>query len=164
MTRRGTWFGAGVSILVLGAALAWAETPKTGAAKVVAPEQLTWGKAPPGLPTQIEATVLDGDPTQPGWFIVRLRMPDGAQIKPHWHPKDEHITVISGRFMMGMGDTWSTKQMKELPAGGYAAMPAGHRHFAMAHGETVVQVSAEGPFEITYVNPSDDPRAKRSSR
>jgi hypothetical protein len=32
------------------------------------------------------------------------RMPDGYRISPHWHPKRENVTVISGNFKVGMGD------------------------------------------------------------
>jgi hypothetical protein len=158
-------------LVASGAQLAWAQTAKSETkaeakteAKAVSPDQLQWGKAPPGLPNGVEAAVIEGDPTQAGWYTVRLRLPDGTQIRPHWHSKDERITVISGRFGVGMGDTFVTQQMKELPPGGYAAMPARHHHFAAAHGETIVQVTAEGPFDIHYINPSDDPRKQRSSR
>lgn len=145
--RRLTVAGLGV-LFVMGVSLALAQTQK----------------APPGLPPAAEAAVLDGDPSQPHLYVVRLRMPDGYRIKPHWHNKDEHVTVISGRFAMGMGDRWNESQMKEVGPGGYFSMPAVQRHFAMSRGETVVQLSNIGPFEITYVNPSDDPRSQRSSR
>jgi hypothetical protein len=31
-------------------------------------------------------------------------------------------------------------------------------HYATAKGATVVEVTAMGPFAMTYVNPADDPR------
>jgi quercetin dioxygenase-like cupin family protein len=151
-------------LVAIGAGLALAQTAKTATHKMLTPDQLQWGKPPPGLPPSAELAPLEGDPSQPGWFIVRMRMPDGTQIRPHWHSKDEHITVLSGRMGMGMGDTWSTAQMKELPSGSYFSLPAGQKHFAAAHGETIVEISGPGPFDIHYVNPSDDPRNKRSSR
>ena len=85
-------------------------------------------------------------------------MPDGYKIPPHWHPTDERIVVLQGTLGMGMGEKFDAGAGRELPAGSYAVMPAGARHFAWAKGETVIQVSAVGPFEITYVNPADDPR------
>src|SRR5882724_1991229 len=108
LTRTSIW--ATGLIVAMGAGLASAETHMANApeqSRVLAPDRLQWGKPPPGLPPSIQAAVLDGDPTQPGWFIVRLRMPDGTQIRPHWHSKDEHVTVLSGHFGVGMGDIWT---------------------------------------------------------
>ena len=68
----------------------------TPAHKMINAADLKWGPAPPGLPAGVQATVLDGDPTKTGLFTVRLKAPDGTQIMPHWHPADEHVTVLSG--------------------------------------------------------------------
>jgi quercetin dioxygenase-like cupin family protein len=134
------------------------------ASKTLTPAELKWGPPPPGLPTNGQLAVLDGNPMQEGFFTVRLRMPDGYTIKPHAHSRDEHVTVISGLFSVGMGDKLEASQMKELPAGGYTSLPAGHHHYARAKGETIVQIAGPGPFDIIYLNPTDDPRLKRSSR
>ena len=126
---------------------------------MVAPDKLTWVPAPPGLPPGSQVAVLEGDPSKTGGhFAMRAKMPDGYKIPPHWHPTDERIVVLQGTLGMGMGEKFDAGTGRELPAGSYAVMPAGARHFAWAKGETVIQVSAAGPFEITYVNPADDPR------
>src|SRR5688572_20600935 len=67
------------------------------------PQQMTWGDGPPSLPPGAKVAVLQGDPTKPGPFTIRARMPAGYKIPAHWHPTDENITVISGLFNMGMG-------------------------------------------------------------
>jgi hypothetical protein len=152
-----------VSVVVGGLALAQTAAQQM-THKVVTPDQMKWGPAPPGLPPGGEAAVLSGNPTEPGLYVVRLRMPDGYKIRPHWHSKDENVTVISGGFSMGMGDKLDEAQMKPLPPGSYVALPARMHHFAMAKGETIVQLSNMGPFDITYINPTDDPRIKRSAR
>jgi hypothetical protein len=157
MSLHKTWIGASALVVAIGASLAAAQSAGT-MGKAVTPAQIVWGKAPPGMPPAVQAAVLEGDPSQPGPFVVRLRLPDGTQIRPHWHSTDEAITVISGDFQVGMGDAWSTQQMVDLPAGGFTSMPAQHRHFALARGETIVQVSSTGPFDIHYINPKDDPR------
>ena len=123
--------------------------------------ELKWGPAPPVFPRGAEMAVMLGDPTGTGPFTVRLRMPDGYRIAPHTHPTDEHVTVVSGTFRVGMGRTADTTKMKALAPGGVVTAPAGHAHYAAAQGETVVQVSAMGPFALTYVNPADLPRAAR---
>jgi len=42
----------------------------------------------------------------------------------------------------------------------FASIPANHAHYAMARGQTIVQVHGLGPFVLTYVNPADDPTKK----
>jgi quercetin dioxygenase-like cupin family protein len=87
-------------------------------------------------------------------------MPDGFRIAPHFHPADEHVTVLAGTFAMGTGETFDAQRAKAMPAGSYMVMPKGQPHFATARGETVVQVHAIGPWSLTYVNPADDPRKR----
>lgn len=122
------------------------------------PPALKWGPAPPFFPAGARFAVLQGDPGQTGLYTVRLEMPPGYTIRPHSHPTDELVTVISGTLALGMGDTVGTKDATVLPAGGFVAAKAQMHHFAVARGRTVVQVHGAGPFAITYVNPKDDPR------
>src|SRR6266542_6490701 len=128
---------------------------------MVTPDQVKWGPAPPSLPPGSQLAVLEGDPSKAGVsFTIRARMPDGYKIPPHWHPNDENVTVVQGMLMIGMGDKFDESAGSELPTGSYALMPKSVRHFAWAKGETIIDVYGIGPFAITYVNPSDDPRRK----
>ena|SRR5688572_2743201 len=124
-------------------------------------QDITWGNAPASLPPGAHAAVLEGDPAKDGSFTLRIRMPDGYRLPPHFHPAVEHVTVLQGAFILGMGEKVTTQTEKALNAGGFAYMPAGMRHFARTQGETVIQLHGIGPWGITYVNPSDDPRSKR---
>ena len=124
----------------------------------------TWGPAPAVFPAGARMEVLQGDPGQNALFTVRLEFPAGYRIPAHFHPTDEHITVISGTFLVGMGDTLDAAKTKALAAGGFVTAGANMNHYAIARGRTVVQVHAMGPFVLTYVNPKDDPRNKLSSR
>jgi hypothetical protein len=142
---------------------------KAAAAKPAAPAKhvvvtagdMKWGPAPDALPAGAQMAILDGDPGKAGMpFVLRAKLPDGYKIMPHWHPTDESITVISGTFQVGMGDTWSDSSLKDLKAGDYGRMGKTMRHYAQAKGDTVIQVNGMGPFAITYVNPKDDPRKK----
>jgi quercetin dioxygenase-like cupin family protein len=107
--------------------------------------------------------VIDGDPGKPAMFTARLKMPDGYKIPPHWHPTDEQVTVLSGTLKAGSGAKWDDASMRPLVAGSYANMRRKQNHYVMAQGETVVQITAMGPFAITYVNAQDDPRKKSSN-
>lgn len=124
------------------------------------PDTVKWGAAPPSLPPGAQASVLSGDPSKAGLFVIRLKFPDGYSVPPHSHPTDEHVLVVAGTLMAGMGDKRVESSMHALPAGGYVNMTKGTNHYVRAKGETIVHVTAMGPFEITYANPSDDPRKK----
>jgi quercetin dioxygenase-like cupin family protein len=144
-----------LSVVTLAYAAEMADKAHPG---VFAPNDITWGPAPPFLPPGAQAAILEGDPAQAGLYTVRLSMPDGYQIPAHHHPTTEHVTVISGEFHLGMGDKLDTAKGTALPAGSFGYLPAEMHHFAWAKGATVVQVHGMGPFAITYVNPADDPR------
>jgi quercetin dioxygenase-like cupin family protein len=116
-----------------------------------------WGPAPPVLPPGAKFAVIDGDPAAKGNVTVRLKMPAGYKIPPHWHPTDEHVTVLSGTLGIGMGDTLDTEHGQTLKAGGYAVAPANMHHYAWTTTGATIQVHMIGPFGITYVNPADDP-------
>ena len=147
------------------ASLATAQTPeKTHAMKVpavlLAPDDMKYMSAPPatGMPSAVQMTVLSGDPSKPGLFAIRLKIPAGGKIAAHWHPTDENVTVLEGTFAAGMGDKLDESAMKEFPAGSFLTLPKRMNHFAMAKGDTVLQIHAMGPFVLNYVNPADDRR------
>ena len=162
----------GVSALCLGltgasaaAQSGQATASKTGTHVVITPDQLKWGPPPPALPPGAQVAVLDGDPAQAGVpFAIRIKFPDGYKVAPHWHPTDENVVVLSGTFMVGLGDKMDIAAMHTMAAGSYTKMPQRTNHYAMAKGETVIQLYGVGPFQVTYVNPDDDPRKKSASQ
>ena len=126
------------------------------------PDAIPWGPPPPFIASGAQLAVLEGDPTaQSGDYTVRLKLPDGYRIAPHWHPLRENVTVISGAFKVGMGDTFDISKMATFPAGSFAFLDPDMHHFAMASGEAVVQVHGKSPLQFNYVNPGDDPSKKR---
>lgn len=122
---------------------------------------IKWADGPASLPAGAKVAMLEGNPAQEGPFTMRLQLPDGYSIQPHWHPAVEHVTVISGTFNLGHGEKFDKSAGRTLPAGSFAFMPPGMRHFAWAQGETVIQVHGLGPWKINYVNPANDPRTKK---
>lgn len=127
---------------------------------MVKPENVKWMDGPPSLPPGAKFAVIEGDPKAAGLFTMRLWVPAGFKIPAHWHPADEHVTVISGTFLMGMGDKFDSEKLQPLPVGSFAVMLTGTKHFAMAKEETIIQLHGVGPWGINYVNPADDPRKK----
>ncbi len=151
-------------LLLLIAGSAWAEKVASSAAThskhiMIAPDEIVWGECPPFLPPGAQCVVIEGNPQTPkALFTLRSKLPDHYVISPHTHPTDEHITVISGTFKMGLGKIFDEAAMKAMPEGSFMVMPKKTAHFAMTDGETVVQVHAVGPMTFNYVNPADDPR------
>ena len=126
------------------------------------PDTIPWAPAPPVVRPGAQFAVLEGDPTaSTGDFTIRLKMPDGFRIAPHFHPHRENVTIISGTFKVGMGDEFEAHKMAAFTAGSFAFLDPDMHHFAMACGETIVQVHGQSPFQFTYVNPNDDPSANR---
>jgi hypothetical protein len=154
------------TIGLLAAVVAAADPPPRGspagrlAHMVALPDDVKWGPAPPVLPPGAQAAVLDGDPTKPGPFTIRIKAPDGYVIPAHWHSIEENLTIVSGSFGLGLGDKFDKSKIRYLPAGSYARLGKEERHFAVAKGETIVQVHGEGPFDLHYVDPADDPTKK----
>jgi quercetin dioxygenase-like cupin family protein len=129
-----------------------------GPASLHRPTELVWKDGPKSLPPGAKIAVLEGDPTKPGPFVMRIKLPDGYRLPPHTHPKPERVTIISGSFFLGMGDKFDPKKAQELSAGTYGTWPPKMKHFVWVEGETIVQFHGEGPWTIEYLNPDDDPR------
>ncbi len=128
---------------------------------IFTPEDIEWQDAPASLEDGAEVAVLEGNPSEPGVFTMRIKMPDGFHISPHWHPNVERVTVISGDFLLGSGEMLDREATQRMGPGSYTSMPPEMTHFAIADGETVVQLTSIGPWVINYINPEeDDPRER----
>jgi hypothetical protein len=136
--------------------------------KAYTPDQVKWGSGPNALPAGAQMAVLEGDPMKPGPFTIRLKFPNNYRIPPHSHGRTEHVTVLSGSIHVGMGDKFDEKSMTSFGPGSFAAIEPGAHHYGMVKNdnflkgrETIIQLHGEGPWEIKYVNASDDPRNKK---
>ncbi|MCI0339435.1 MAG: cupin domain-containing protein [Acidobacteria bacterium] len=119
---------------------------------VIAPDAIKWQPFIPGA----ERATISGDPSKTGLFVIRIKMQAGLKVPPHLHPTDEHITVLSGKATIGMGERFDLAAGQEIIAGSYVLMPKRMPHFLQAKEETVVQVHGMGPFKVIWVNPADD--------
>ena len=119
---------------------------------------LAWGPAPPALPTGSRVAVLSGDPAKPGPFTIRIDMPPDYSIRPHQHPVDEEVRLLEGTLHLGHGRKWDQQAMKALAPDQPVTLPAKKPHYVHAASRVVVEIQSTGPFEITYVDPKDDPR------
>jgi hypothetical protein len=116
-----------------------------------------WGDAPPSISKGAKLAVLMGDPSKEGPFVMRLKTPANYKIAPHTHTQAEQITVLSGTLILGMGEKIDKAHESALPAGGFHMLPGKTPHYAMSKVPTMIQVSGNGPFDINYLNPADNP-------
>jgi quercetin dioxygenase-like cupin family protein len=148
--------------LAVGAALALAPAPDASVLHhtVVPASAVMWGPAPPSLPPGAQAAVLLGSPAEEGPFVIRLKFPAGYVVPPHRHSKDELLTVIAGQFGVASGEKLDRTASPFLAPASFVYLPAGLPHYAWVETETVVQINGVGPFDVVYVDPTDDPRTK----
>lgn len=122
--------------------------------------EVEWKDGPASFEAGSQFAVLEGDPGKEGYFNLRLKLPDGFRIAPHWHPNIERVTVISGNFLLGHGESADRNATQNLGPGSYVSLPPEMIHYAIADGETVVQLTTIGPWQIHYVRDEDDPRKR----
>jgi anti-sigma factor ChrR (cupin superfamily) len=128
-----------------------------GAHRMLSPGDLKWVDVP-SLPPGAKLAVIEGPLNEAVPFTFRLQLPANYQIPAHWHAAVERVTVISGTLNMGVGDKLERSKTKPLGPGSMAIMQPKTNHFVWTKEETVVQLNGTGPWTITYVNPTDDPR------
>lgn len=141
-------FTLAVAAVALLACCASALADSTLQPTIITPSSIKWMPGTGQIPATVGVAVLDGDPTKAGPFTIRLNIPDGTKFPAHYHNDTERLTIISGTFMAGIGSTFDASKMVALPAGSFAVLPAKLWHYAMAKGDTVVQVNGTGPFAM----------------
>jgi quercetin dioxygenase-like cupin family protein len=141
-----------------------AHQPGQAAFRATLPEDIDW-KPFPAFPTSVRLAVVVGQPSEPGPYTIRVKVPSGVKLMPHKHPEDRVYTVISGVFYIGLGDLFDGDRVEAYPPGSVIVLPGNTSHFHWAKsGEYVTQVTAMGPLGIEYVDLSDDPRGNKSTR
>lgn len=108
----------------------------------------------PGFQSGMKIAVIHGDPNaDSGMYVVRLQFPDGYRFPPHWHPLAENLTVLSGTFMLGMGEKVDNSTLVTYRPGAFLHIPGKMAHFGGAKGATVIQLHGQAPFKIELVKP-----------
>lgn len=117
------------------------------------PEAIEWEPVFEGT----EIALLVGDPEEASSpYVLRVKYQDGVKVLPHWHSSEECITVISGTWVMGVGERYDLSVAQEFPAGSYLVIPEGVPHFALCTGETIVQRHGVGPVDTQLARSEDD--------
>ncbi len=125
---------------------------------IIMPDEIKWSDGPLSLPAGAKMIKMEGDPKDSGLFTIRLKLPAGYKIMPHWHTATEHVTVINGSFYMGAGEKLDENNAMKIPTGGFVMMLTGTRHFGFTKSGCIIQINGIGPWKVNYVNADDDPR------
>ena len=133
--------------------------PGQDAFRSVLPDDVDW-KPFAAFPPTVRLAVIVGEPTEPGPYTIRVKVPHGVKLLPHRHPEDRVYTVISGVFYIGLGDQFDAEKLEAYPPGAVIVLPGNTPHFHWARSsEYITQVTAIGPLGIRYVSDTDDPRS-----
>ncbi len=122
----------------------------------VTPEQVKWVDDVDTNGLGVQRAVIQGDPSKPGLYVVRIRFPRGVMSRNHFHREDRHAVVLQGTWYTGTGDEFAPEKTVGLKAGSYMMHPAGEHHFDGAKDEDVIlQLVGIGPSETTRLRPQD---------
>ncbi|MGA8807771.1 MAG: cupin domain-containing protein [Thermoanaerobaculia bacterium] len=147
---------------LLTASILTAQTPPRADPPIgITPEAVVWTNGPATLPVGSKMAVLEGSPKSEGMFTMRVRIPAGSAIPPHWHPRQERVTILSGAVDLGFGSVANAGNTKRYRAGSFYVNPPRVMHFLFFPEATEMQMTGVGPWELqtTDVNASAVPRA-----
>ena len=123
-------------------------------------EDVDW-KTFAAFPPSVRLAVIVGQPSDPGPYTIRVKVPHGIKLMPHKHPEDRVYTVLSGVFYIGVGDVFDAAKLDAYPPGSVIVLPGNTSHFHWAKSsEYITQITAIGPLGIEYLKSNDDPRNK----
>jgi len=128
-----------------------ADKDKAGFVRIK-PEEIAWQERP-GY-DGVKFATLAGDPSKPGIYVIRAKFSPGTMTRPHWHPEDRYVIVVSGTWYTGEGDDFEPDKTVPLKPGSFMMHPAKAHHFDGAKDEeVVVQIAGVGPSGTTLVHP-----------
>jgi len=132
--------------------------PDQAVFRAILPEDINWQPFA-AFPPSVRLAVLIGHPSEPGPYVIRVKVPGGVKLMPHKHPEDRIYTVMSGVFYIGLGEAFDGDRVRAYPPGSVIVLPGNTPHFHWARsGEYVTQVTAIGPLGLEYLDRHDDPR------
>jgi len=96
--------------------------------------------------------VLEGDPKREMLFTVRFRVHDSFEMKPHWHPRNERVTILEGKVGVGFGDEVDRENVSWFGPGDYYVNAEQAHHFVLVDGPAVLQITGVGPWKVNFLD------------
>jgi hypothetical protein len=94
--------------------------------------------------------VLAGDPDKPGLYVLLNKWKAHNMSRPHFHPNDRFITVISGTWWVGTGSKFDPDSTVPLPPGTFVRHIGKQIHYDGAKDEdAVLEIVGIGPATST---------------
>jgi len=135
--------------LLLAASVLNGQTPPNPETPIgLTPDAIVWTDGPPTLPPGSKMAVLEGNPKMEGMFTMRVRIPAGSAIPPHWHPRPERVTILSGAVDLGFGSVANAGKVRVYRAGSFYVNPPRVMHYLFFSEATEMQMTGEGPWEL----------------
>ena len=112
---------------------------------------IVWGPCPPNLPTPCEMAVLEGDPKREMLFTVRFRTGAEFEMKPHWHPRNERVTILEGKVGVGFGAEIDREKVVWFGPDDYYVNAQEAHHYVLTDGPVVLQITGIGPWKVHFL-------------
>jgi hypothetical protein len=97
-----------------------------------------------------DTAILAGDPAKSGIYVELTRWHAGNMSRPHFHPFDRYITVISGTWWVGTGTKYDPNTTVGMPAGSFVTHYAKGIHWDGAKdADCVIEIVGMGPATTT---------------
>ena len=96
--------------------------------------------------------VLEGDPKREMLFTARFRTGTEFEMRPHWHPRNERVTILEGKIGVGFGDEIDRENVTWFGPGDYYVNAQKAHHFVLADGPAVLQITGVGPWKAIFLD------------
>lgn len=143
---KGVFVAAPVAAIALWLMPIRAAEPDPKVLSFVMPDKVKWSQSKDGNSTAI----LMGDPSKPGMYIALTKWGPGHMSRPHFHPNDRYIYVISGTWWVGTGPKYDPASTYPIPAGSFVTHYGKQIHYDGAkEGEALLEIVGMGPATAT---------------
>jgi hypothetical protein len=110
------------------------------------PKDIKWVESPAGS----AQAILAGDPSKPGLYVVLTKWHPHHMSRPHFHPNDRYVVVLSGTWWVGWGEKYDPDSTFPLPTGTAVTHYGKQIHYDGAKDEEVVlEIVGMGPATST---------------
>jgi quercetin dioxygenase-like cupin family protein len=87
-----------------------------------------------------------GDPNKPGLYGIVIKWPPHTNSRPHSHPNDRYITVLSGTWWIDTGPKFRPEAMVPMKPGSFIIHHANEIHYDGAKDEpAMIYIVGMGP-------------------